>query len=102
MREKKKIYQWAKKQYKNSNRLLDRIQIWQYGDNPLSIHEWIFYYINFHSHDSILELGCGTGKLWLDNISHIPKEPKKEGEKIILIFAGRFVEKKGLIYALSY
>ncbi len=53
-------------------------------------------------------LGCPARKIQiqriaveLDRIPFTPRKPMKSGEKAILIFSGRFVEKKGLIYALK-
>jgi colanic acid/amylovoran biosynthesis glycosyltransferase len=52
-------------------------------------------------------LGCPEEKIEiqrlgipLDQIDFIPRQPKKDKEKTILVFSGRFVEKKGIIYAL--
>ncbi|MDD5259271.1 MAG: glycosyltransferase [bacterium] len=56
----------------------------------------------------LVELGCPENKakiqriaIPLDKITYIPRKPKNKGEKVVFIFAGRFVEKKGLIYALQ-
>lgn len=56
----------------------------------------------------LLEAGCPPHKvkiqrisLPLERIPFRPRRPKQPGEKVDLIFAGRFVEKKGLIYALQ-
>lgn len=56
----------------------------------------------------LIEMGCPPEKIKIQRIA-IPLEKlkyrvhnqKKNGEKIIFIFCGRFVEKKGLIYALQ-
>jgi colanic acid/amylovoran biosynthesis glycosyltransferase len=37
----------------------------------------------------------------LDNFPYVKREPKRNGEKPIFFFCGRFVEKKGLIYSLQ-
>lgn len=56
----------------------------------------------------LIELGCPKEKIQVQRIAipvnKIPflvKNPKKSNERVILIFSGRFVEKKGLIYALQ-
>jgi colanic acid/amylovoran biosynthesis glycosyltransferase len=56
----------------------------------------------------LIELGCPENKakiqriaIPLDKIPFVPRQPKKSGAKAVFIFAGRFVEKKGLIYALQ-
>ncbi|MCX7766306.1 MAG: glycosyltransferase [Candidatus Sumerlaeia bacterium] len=56
----------------------------------------------------LIELGCPSEKIEIQRIA-IPVEqicfrrrsPKRTGEKIVLSFCGRFVEKKGIIYALK-
>lgn len=55
----------------------------------------------------LINLGCPGEKIQiqpiaipLDKIPFRARKPKKPNEKVILIFAGRFDEKKGLIYAL--
>jgi len=56
----------------------------------------------------LIELGCPEHKIQIqriaipiDRITFVPRQHKKKGEKVILLFSGRFVEKKGLIHALS-
>ncbi len=56
----------------------------------------------------LVSLGCPREKIQiqriaisLDRIQFRVRKPKKPNEKVILIFAGRFVEKKGLVYALK-
>lgn len=56
----------------------------------------------------LIELGCPESKIKiqriaipLNKISFRERLPKKQGENVIFIFSGRFVEKKGLIYALQ-
>lgn len=61
-----------------------------------------------HMRSRLIELGCPSEKIQIQRIA-IPvdqicfrwRSPKRKGEKIILVFCGRFVEKKGLIYALK-
>lgn len=56
----------------------------------------------------LIEQGCPAEKIQIQRIA-IPVEqicfrrrlPKSNADKIILVFCGRFVEKKGLIYALK-
>lgn len=56
----------------------------------------------------LMELGCPEVKIQIQRIA-IPvksilfeeRKPKKKEEKIIFLFCGRFVEKKGLVYALQ-
>lgn len=39
-----------------------------------NFHEWMFNHYEFHSHDKVLEIGCGDGTLWQCNIDKIPKD----------------------------
>ena len=61
-----------------------------------------------HMKSKLENLGCPARKIQiqriaieLDRIPFMTRKPKKPGGKVILIFSGRFVEKKGLIYALK-
>lgn len=56
----------------------------------------------------LIEIGCPPEKIEiqriaipLDDIDFRARRPKKKGEKARILFAGRFVEKKGLIFALK-
>lgn len=58
--------------------------------------------------ESLAKLGCPRDKIQIqriavpvDRITFEPRKPKKAGQKVVFIFTGRFVEKKGLIYALQ-
>jgi len=60
-----------------------------------------------HMRSKLQDLGCPEEKIRIqriaipiDQIAFRARMPKKKGEKTIIIFGGRFVEKKGLIYAL--
>jgi len=61
-----------------------------------------------HMKSVLANLGCKEEKIMiqrialpLDKIKFFPRKPKAPGEKIILVFSGRFVEKKGLLNALQ-
>lgn len=56
----------------------------------------------------LVELGCPEQKIQIqriavpvENIPFVVRHPKKSDEKVIILFSGRFIEKKGLIYALQ-
>ena len=60
-------------QYRNAANLNTRIGLHQrFSVNPYGWLPWVFDQLDFPSHGCILELGCGTGQLWLDNIDRIP------------------------------
>ncbi len=61
-----------------------------------------------HMKKRLGEIGCPAEKIAIQRIAiplarlpFHPRLPKKRGEKTILLFSGRFVEKKGLIIALQ-
>jgi ubiquinone/menaquinone biosynthesis C-methylase UbiE len=65
------IKQYAKQQYKTNENLGKRINLWSYGTNAESLPTWIFNKIILQENERILELGCGTGQLWLENFRNI-------------------------------
>ena len=61
------------RQYRNADNLNTRIGLHQrFSVNPYGWLPWVFDQLDFPSQGCILELGCGTGQLWLDNIDRIP------------------------------
>jgi SAM-dependent methyltransferase len=61
------------KQYRDSTNLDVRIQIHlRFSVNPYGWHPWIFDHFHLPPYARILELGCGPGWLWLDNLDRIP------------------------------
>ena len=66
------IKDFAEHQYKTSQNLNDRMNLWSYGSNPETLPKWIFSKINLQEHERVLELGCGTGQLWLENFNVVP------------------------------
>lgn len=72
MKNSKTIKQYAKHQYKTNENLGKRINLWSFGTNPESLAKWIFSKIKLKEYERILELGCGTGQLWLENVKNVP------------------------------
>lgn len=68
-----------KDQYLTSEKLEKRISIYDYGMAEEYWSNWVFRKMNFQSGERILELGCGNGMLWCDNIRNLP-----EGIQLIL------------------
>jgi ubiquinone/menaquinone biosynthesis C-methylase UbiE len=65
--------QYIEKQYKDSSNLGARINLHQcFSVNPYGWHPWVFDHFNLPSRCRILELGCGPGYLWLENLGRIP------------------------------
>ena len=61
------------KQYQDSSRLNARYRLHaRFSQNPYPLHEWLFSKIGEKDQLSILDLGCGPGYLWINNIDKIP------------------------------
>lgn len=71
MKDFKLIEKYTKNQYKNHEKLGDRINLWSFGTNPIPLQEWIFKRTAPQENEFILELGGGTGKLWSENYSKL-------------------------------
>ena len=55
-----------KEQYASSKNLEARMSIYQYSVDPKTFSKWVTEQIVPDKHVKILELGCGTGGLWMD------------------------------------
>ncbi len=87
---------------------LPRIKRWRDRYSILFKEGDLFLVEGLHMKARLAELGCPEQKIKvqriaipLDKIPYVNTRFKKKGDKVILLFAGRFVEKKGLIYALN-
>ena len=67
-----KINQFTHDQYSDEKRLEARIQLYGYCKHKTNFHQWIFDKLDFENVTSVLELGCGNGILWKNNIEGIP------------------------------
>ena len=68
------------KQYKTSENLNTRISIHEkYSTNKQPFGDWIVSTYDIRPGNRILELGCGTGSMWKDNLHLL-----KEGTELIL------------------
>jgi ubiquinone/menaquinone biosynthesis C-methylase UbiE len=68
-----KIKQFSNDQYSNENRLNARIQIYDFCENKNYWHEWVFDNLDFSNVTRVLELGCGNGILWKENLHRVPE-----------------------------
>jgi len=60
-------------QYKDASNLNARIALHErFSTNPYDWHRWVFEHFHIPAQAKILELGCGPGKLWLNNADRIP------------------------------
>jgi len=77
--------EYLAEQYKNGSNLNVRLQLHRnFSTNKYGWHRWVFDQFSLPERCRISELGCGTGELWLENLSRIP-----EGWEIILTGSGR-------------
>jgi colanic acid/amylovoran biosynthesis glycosyltransferase len=81
---------------------------WEKGYQRLFKEGDLFLVEGPHMQKRLSELGCPGEKIEIQRIA-IPlnglplrlRLPKRKGEKVIIVFSGRFVEKKGLLIALQ-
>ncbi len=63
----------VKNQYRNTSFLNARFRLYQeFSTNKYGWQRWLFDQCRFPLQGRILELGCGTGDLWLENLDRIP------------------------------
>lgn len=64
----------VKEQYQKSNNLKTRISIHdKYSTNKMGISNWYFTIYKIESGMKVLELGCGTGSMWVDHKGIVQK-----------------------------
>jgi ubiquinone/menaquinone biosynthesis C-methylase UbiE/DNA-binding transcriptional MerR regulator len=64
-----------KNQYQNASNISSRINLHHlYSQNPQGWFPWIYEHCHIRSGMNILEIGCGDGTLWTDNLSLIPED----------------------------
>ncbi|MBU4268998.1 MAG: glycosyltransferase, partial [Acidobacteria bacterium] len=81
---------------------------WEKGYQRLFKEGDLFLVEGPHMRDCLAKLGCPIEKIEIQRIA-IPlnslpfglRLPKRKGEKVIIVFSGRFIEKKGLLIALQ-
>jgi ubiquinone/menaquinone biosynthesis C-methylase UbiE len=62
-----------KKEYQDATNLNARIQLHQrFSLNPYGWMRWVFDLLDLPPLCRILELGCGSGSLWLENMDRVP------------------------------
>ena len=59
--------------YKDASRLDARIQLHaKYSTNTQGLHSWVFEHLRLPPTCQVLEVGCGSGQLWLVNHHRLP------------------------------
>lgn len=62
-------------QYKDSSRFDARVSIYErYATNPQPWLEWLFDRLKLADEEVVLELGAGTGNVWLENRPRVPEQ----------------------------
>lgn len=60
-------------QYKDASNLNARIQLhFRFSQNRYDWQRWVFDHLKIQPSSAILELGCGPGNLWVNNLDRIP------------------------------
>lgn len=60
-------------QYRTDENLSRRIRIHSYNTNPCLWGKWVYDRMKLKENEKILEIGCGNGLLWKDNIHRLPR-----------------------------
>jgi len=64
----------VEKQYRNASNLNARIALHErFSTNSYGWTRWVFDQLELSSNAHVLEIGCGTGKLWAENLERIPE-----------------------------
>lgn len=64
-----------KSQYQNASNISARIRLHRdYSENRQGWFPWIYEKCRFKEGMRVLELGCGNGALWTENLSHLPSD----------------------------
>lgn len=62
-------------QYRTSSNLEARIRLHErFSTNKYGWHRWVFDQLELPRPARVLELGCGVGKLWLENSDRLPQD----------------------------
>lgn len=65
--------QYVTHQYQDESNLNSRVRLHQrFSVNQVGWHRWVFDQFDLSPDCRLLELGCGTGDLWLENLGRVP------------------------------
>ncbi len=64
-------------QYASSANLAARIALHQrFSANPYGLQRWVFDRLDLATRGRVLEVACGTGSLWRENLHRLPSAPR--------------------------
>jgi len=67
--------EYIKKQYANADNLNARIRLHEeFSTNKQGLQPWLFEQMSIAPGMRVLELGCGPGNLWRENLARIPQD----------------------------
>jgi ubiquinone/menaquinone biosynthesis C-methylase UbiE len=67
--------EYLKSQYANADNLNVRIRLHEaFSTNKQGLQPWLFDQISIGPGMHVLELGCGPGNLWLENLERVPED----------------------------
>jgi ubiquinone/menaquinone biosynthesis C-methylase UbiE len=65
--------EFVKDQYKQTNNINCRISLHnKYSINKYGLHKWLFDQIEISHYKNVVEVGCGVGTLWKNNLQKVP------------------------------
>lgn len=67
--------QSLKTQYQNATNISARIRLHkEYSVNPQGWFPWLFEQLHLKEGMKVLEVGCGNGELWIENLKKLPEQ----------------------------
>lgn len=66
--------EYVKRQYSDASNLNARVALHErFSTNPQGLPRWIFDQFDLPAEASVLEVGCGPGHLWAENLARLPE-----------------------------